>query len=263
MGAELLLTFDFIDKSIHSAIEKSDLIICDISDNHGDVLYGLGYAHALKKPVIQICRNDATLPFVLTKIQTLIYKRKYPFKGFINNLKKTMKSALDNPENWIFQGNESRENEANHLFISYNHKDRDFLERLQVHLKPLVRENIIDLWDDTKLLAGDKWKEKIEESLKKARVAILLISADFLASDFIVDNELPPLLLASEAKGTRVIPIVVNPCRFSRDKNLSSFHAINDPKKPVTKLSFSEQEELYDKVSALVESHIKSCKKKG
>src|SRR6218665_3206938 len=90
---------------------------------------------------------------------------------------------------------------GNHIFISYSHKDAEYLERLLVHLKPLERDGLIDTWVDTRLLAGDRWKKEIDAALKKARVAVLLVSADFLASDFIINNELPPLLKAAEEQG--------------------------------------------------------------
>lgn len=260
LGAELLMNCDTVGGRIHSVIERSDLIICDISDNHGDALYGLGCAHSLKKPTVTICRNDSPPHYILPKIHVLFYDQPSLAKTFIKDLRIAIKSALDNPEKWVLQSFELSENAVSpHLFISYSHKDKRFLERLQIHLKPLERENLIELWDDTKLLAGDKWKQTIEESLKKARVAILLISADFLASDFIVNNELPPLLKDAKAKGTIIIPIIVNSCRFSRDKNLSSFHAINDPKNPIAKMPFPEQEEVFDQVSELVERYIKTC----
>jgi hypothetical protein len=84
-------------------------------------------------------------------------------------------------------------------------------------------------------------------------VAILLVSADFLASDFITDNELPPILRNAEEKGTRIIPLIVKPCRFTRDKNLKHFLAINDPKDALIHIAEGDQERLYDMVSAEVE----------
>jgi hypothetical protein len=127
---------------------------------------------------------------------------------------------------------------------------------LLIHLRPLEKLGLIDLWADTKLMAGDDWKKEIERALDRARIAILLMSADFLASDFIADNELPPLLERAETKGTRVIPVVLKPCRFGRDQNLSKFHAINDPRMPVARMSEVEQESVYDSIAEAVERSL-------
>src|SRR5687768_8381927 len=74
------------------------------------------------------------------------------------------------------------------VFVSYSHKDGKWLERLQVHLKPLIREGAITLWEDSQIAAGEDWRAVIRAELSSARVAILLISADFLASDFIANE---------------------------------------------------------------------------
>ena len=145
------------------------------------------------------------------------------------------------------------ETSINSLFVSYSHNDREFLDRLLVHLRPLEKEGLVDVWEDSRIRAGDKWKVEIEDALKRSRVAILLISADFLASDFIVDNELPPILTKAESEGTRIIPVVIKPCRFLRDKNLSQFQAINDPHNPLINLAEGEQEVVYDAVAQDVE----------
>ncbi len=79
------------------------------------------------------------------------------------------------------------------VFISYSHKDKKWLERLQAHLKPLERAGLVDRWDDTRIEAGDEWRKEIRQALDAARVVVLLVSADFMASDFIAKDELPPL----------------------------------------------------------------------
>jgi TIR domain len=91
------------------------------------------------------------------------------------------------------------------VFISYSHKDRDWLEKLQIVLKPLIRKGIISIWDDTQIQAGDQWRNQIAEALGNARVAVLLVSPDFLASDFIADHELPPMLRAAQDQGLRIL----------------------------------------------------------
>lgn len=142
------------------------------------------------------------------------------------------------------------------IFISYSHKDGGYLERLMIHLKPLQRQGVIDPWVDTRLLAGDKWKKEIEKSLNSAKVAILLISADFLASDFIVENELPPLLHGAEEKGTLIIPVILKPCRFVREKSLNEFQAVNSPDDPVSALGEYERELIYDTIAQRIEDQF-------
>lgn len=142
---------------------------------------------------------------------------------------------------------------GNHVFISYSHRDKSFLDRLMVHLSPLAKKKLIDPWADTQLVAGDKWKASIEASLKKARAAILLISADFLASDFIVNNELPPLLKKADDSGTLVIPVVLKPCRFSRETSLSIFQSINSPEEPISGFDEHERELVYDSIAQRLE----------
>ncbi len=133
--------------------------------------------------------------------------------------------------------------QRNKIFVSYCHADRVWLERLRVHLMPLEREGKIELWDDTKIKAGARWKEQISQAVSSAKVAILLISANFLASDFIANNELPPLLIASEREGTIIIPVIVRPCLFMQTA-LSQFQAINASATPLTAMNKNQQEKV-------------------
>ncbi len=166
------------------------------------------------------------------------------------------------PDEIPFLADRQTISKGNHVFISYSHKDTEYLERLMVHLKPLERQGIVDTWVDTKIVAGNKWKQEIEKALKKARVAILLVSADFLASDFIVDNELPPLLKKADEEGTTILPMVLMPCRFARDQNLREFQAINAPDEPVGLMSENEREVIYDAVAHRIE-RLLAAKPKG
>ena len=125
-----------------------------------------------------------------------------------------------------------------------------------VHLRPVERAGAINLWSDTKLRAGDRWREEIQKAINEAKVAVLLVSADFLASEFIVTNELPPLLATAEEKGVRVIPVIVKPSRFLRDESLNRFQALNDPKSPLIGMNEVEREEVYAKLAETIEVEL-------
>lgn len=142
------------------------------------------------------------------------------------------------------------------VFVSYSHADTDCLQRLLVHLKPLEKSKAINCWSDLQIRIGDKWKGEIQKNLDEAVIAILLISADFLASDFIVNNELPPLLMAADTKGIRILPVILKPCGFLRDPVLSSFQAVNDPRGPLLGMPHIQQEEVYDKIAGEVSSEM-------
>jgi len=120
----------------------------------------------------------------------------------------------------------------NKVFISYSHKDKKFLERLHTHLRMYERDGRIDYWDDTRLTPGSKWQDKISVEINCARIAVLLISADFLASDFVASHELPPLLDLAEQNGVRILMVILSPCNFQQTL-LSSYQAINAPSNPL------------------------------
>ena len=139
------------------------------------------------------------------------------------------------------------------VFISYSHQDKLYLDRLLIHLRPLERSGLIDPWSDLRILGGSLWKTEIERGLARANAAVLLVSADFLASSFIVENELPPLLARAEKDGVRILPVIVKPCRFTRDSTLSVFQALNEPKKPLASLPEWEQDLVLDQIAHTIE----------
>ena len=140
------------------------------------------------------------------------------------------------------------------VFISYSHADKEWLERLKRHLKPLVREGNLDCWDDTHIRPGDDWKQEIQNALDTAQVAVLLISADFFASDFIDETELPPLLDAAKAKGVRILPVILSASRFARNPGLARFQAVNPPSRPLNEMPQAEQEKVLDRLAHAIES---------
>ena len=114
------------------------------------------------------------------------------------------------------------------VFISYSHQDEEWLERVKTFLRPLERDAELRLWSDSKIKPSSNWREEIRQAIDEADAAILLVSQDFLASDFIATEELPPLLNAASDGGLRVYPIFVSSC-FLKNSPLSEFQAINSP----------------------------------
>ncbi|MEI6501184.1 MAG: COR domain-containing protein, partial [Armatimonadota bacterium] len=105
--------------------------------------------------------------------------------------------------------------EALKLFISYSHKDEAFRERLEVHLKLLERTEKIAPWHDRRLLPGDDWKGQIDRNMETADIILLLVSADFIASDYCYDTEMDCMLKRASAGESRIVPIIVNDCDWT------------------------------------------------
>lgn len=131
------------------------------------------------------------------------------------------------------------------VFVSYSHADEKWLQMLQVHLTPLERSGMVARWDDTKIAPGKKWREEIANAIRSTKVAVLLISAHFMASEFIAQNELPPLLEAAEHEGTVILPVIVSPCLMG---SLSAFQAVNSPSKPLVDLGKGDRDRVWVKL---------------
>jgi hypothetical protein len=98
------------------------------------------------------------------------------------------------------------------LFISYSHQDEAWKDRVATHLRAAVHGGILDAWDDRRIAAGGDWYAEIEAAMEAASVALLLVSADFLASRFVQGEELPRLLERWAKEGLRAIPVILRPC---------------------------------------------------
>lgn len=254
--ADEFFSLKSITKEIHQEINKADIVIADISNGNSNVIFEVGLAKGLEIPLILISQQGEIMAD-LESLLVIRYDRNRLHQTLITTMQHYLSKSnlLEFHEKKTTDFQEEKEHRKT-VFVSYSQVDKEYLERLNIHLKPFEKRGLIDLWSDTKIKAGEKWKERIERALDNSAIAILLISADFLASDFIIDNELPPLLKAAENKGKIILPVIIRPCRFVRDKNLSKFQAINDPKYPMSKLNENDKEEVYVRIANYIDDLV-------
>ena len=122
------------------------------------------------------------------------------------------------------------------IFISYSHQDEDWKNRVVKQLGVLSRAGL-DIWHDRRIAAGDDWHPQIQQAIERCDVAVLLISADFLTSPFILDQEVPRLLQRRQEQGIRVIPLIVRPCTWQRIDWLKGIQARPQDGKPLSGMS--------------------------
>ncbi len=98
------------------------------------------------------------------------------------------------------------------LFFSYSHKDEALRDQLEVHLSSLKRQGFIESWHDRQILAGQELKEEIDAHLENAQIILLLISPDFIASDYCYSIEMQRALQHHKSHQASVIPVILRPC---------------------------------------------------
>lgn len=137
--------------------------------------------------------------------------------------------------------------ERDQVFISYSHEDKKWLEELKIMLAPLIRKQKVLIWDDSKIDAGSEWRKEIEIALNSAKVAVLMVSPHFLASEFITELELPQLLKASKEEGLIVLWIHITDCLY-KETEIGKYQAAHSPPDPISKLTESERATVFKKI---------------
>ena len=144
------------------------------------------------------------------------------------------------------------------VFISYSHKDEDWKKRLQTQLAVLEIQDLLSVWDDRQIAAGDDWYPEIEWAIESAHVAILLISANFLSSGFIQGKEVPPLLERRKNEGLRVIPLILKPCPWQAVDWLSKIQGRPKDNQPLSGLSEHHQDRCLSELALEINELFKS-----
>jgi hypothetical protein len=135
------------------------------------------------------------------------------------------------------------------IFISYSHRDEAFKDDLIKHLSPLKRLGLVEEWNDRKITAGSEWDKVISENLEKASIILLLVSIDFITSEYCYDIELERAL-ERHAKGEAiVVPVVVRNCLWQHSP-FAKLQALPKDAKAVS--SWNDRDDAFTTVSESV-----------
>ncbi|HKQ77733.1 MAG TPA: tetratricopeptide repeat protein [Blastocatellia bacterium] len=139
------------------------------------------------------------------------------------------------------------------VFFSYSHRDETLCDELNAHLAALRRQSVIRNWTDRKITAGDDWRDEIEKHLDSADLILLLVSSDFLNSDFCYLIETSRALLRHESGDARVIPVILRPVDW-QGLAISKLQALPKDGKPVN--SWTDRDEAWLNVAQGVRKAI-------
>jgi hypothetical protein len=122
------------------------------------------------------------------------------------------------------------------VFVSYSHKDKKFLDAFAVHLKPYVRSSSISYWSDKQISPGSKWLGEIQAALGRAKVAVLLVSPSFFASEFIHEHELGPLLKGAAENRVKILWVLIRACSYNETVLKDLQAVVAPPAKPLAQM---------------------------
>lgn len=139
------------------------------------------------------------------------------------------------------------------VFVSYSKADEAYKVELEKHLNVLKRQNLISTWSDRQLVAGEEWDKRIKSELSQADIILLLVSSDFIATDYVWDIEIQRALERHERGEARVIPIILRPCLWSVAP-FAKLNALPNKGKPISEYNNKDEAwaEIAEKLRVLV-----------
>jgi len=165
----------------------------------------------------------------------------------------------DTLQNRLSNANQEQE-KAIRLFYSYSHKDESFRNELETHLKLLQRQGLIQLWTDRKVEFGENWENEVNKELEHADIILLLVSADYIASDYCYGVEMAHALALHNKGQAVVIPIILRSVNLS-NLPFSGIQMLPGDGKAVT--SWSDRDSAWRNVSEGIERVIEKFRTKN
>ena len=154
------------------------------------------------------------------------------------------------------------------VFFSYSRKDQALMEDLMGHLEPLRRSQLIRSWYDGCISPGEEWEPQIKENLERAQIILLLVSVDFINSDYCYTVELSRAIARHKAGEACVIPVILRSCLWQGvpvgDMRLGDLQALPKDARPISQWSDLEEaytsiaEGLYDTIQQLRQEQVQA-----
>ena len=135
------------------------------------------------------------------------------------------------------------------VFFSYSHKDENLREELEKHLKVLQRQGVIKAWNDRRISAGSEWEKQIHLNLQRAQIILLLVSADFIASDYCLDIEVNQAMERHRTGNSIVVPVILRPCDW-KSMPFGKLQAVPKDARPVT--SWENRDEAFVDIATTI-----------
>src|SRR5215467_13543702 len=132
------------------------------------------------------------------------------------------------------------------IFFCYARKDQQLLENLKFHLMPLQRAKLISMWYDADITPGTPWEEEIRKHLDTSELILLLVSSDFIASEYCYSTEMGRAMERHRRGEARVIPIILRPV-YWQQAPFGKLQVLPTDAIPVTSRKWHDSDEaLYD-----------------
>ncbi len=145
------------------------------------------------------------------------------------------------------------------LFFSYSHKDETLRDELADHLATLKREGVISSWHDRKILPGQEWDYQINDNLNTADIILLLVSSNFLASDYCWDVEVKKAIERHNAGEACVIPVILRPVDW-KGAPFAKLQALPKNAEPVVSRNWHTTDEAFMDVAKGIRAAVEKLK---
>jgi hypothetical protein len=141
------------------------------------------------------------------------------------------------------------------IFFSHSYRDKRFVDEMLVHLAQLKVRYEFDIWNEHGIETGKSWHSQVEAAVKQAQVAVVCVSADYLASSRITELELPALLAQAETGQTKIIPVLMRPSAWAHTP-LAYLQAFPRDGKPLSELSDAQRERVWTDLTEVLEAEL-------